>query len=115
MDTTQNPNADVSTSGFHPINIGHFVMGIAFTGLLVIWALVVTDTADSADLRWLAPMPWLLAGLGGVIAAVLAPRRRAAAVRSAQAAQAAQTARSTSDQSALSDEELTEVLRDSER
>ena len=68
---------ETRTSGFHPVSVGHLVMGVAFAGILVIWALYVTGTTDSDDLRWLVPLPWLGAGVAGLIALVLAPRRRA--------------------------------------
>ncbi len=65
------------TSGRHPVSIGHLVMGVAFLGIVVIWALYVTGSADSDDLRWLTPLPWLGAGIAGLIAVIVAPRRRA--------------------------------------
>ena len=40
MDTIDQP------SGRHPINIGHLVMGLAFLGIVGIWALVQTDIVD---------------------------------------------------------------------
>lgn len=62
--------------GRHPINIGHLVMGLAFAGLLTVWALYVTDTVPQDDLRWLLPVPWLLGGGAGLVAAVLTQRKR---------------------------------------
>jgi hypothetical protein len=61
--------------GRHPVNITHLVMGVAFAGFLVVWALVVGDVVDGEDDRWLWPIPWLLAGAVG-LAATLAPSRR---------------------------------------
>jgi hypothetical protein len=55
-------------SGRHPISIGHFVMGIAFLGIVVVWALVQADAVSGDDIRWLLPVPWVLAGLAGLIA-----------------------------------------------
>jgi hypothetical protein len=60
--------------GLHPVNIGHLVMGVAFAGLTVIWALFISDTVQGHDLRWLLPIPWVLAGAAGLIAT--APRLR---------------------------------------
>jgi len=60
--------------GVHPINVGHLVMGVAFAGLTVIWALFMSDTVDAHDLRWLLPIPWVAAGVAGLVAA--APRMR---------------------------------------
>jgi hypothetical protein len=62
------------SAGIHPINIGHLVMGIAFLGLAVIWALVESGTASASDLRWLLPLPWVAAGAAGLVAT--APRLR---------------------------------------
>jgi hypothetical protein len=61
-------------SGLHPVNIGHLVMGIAFLGLAVIWALIESGTASASDLRWLLPVPWVAAGAVGLVAT--APRLR---------------------------------------
>jgi len=63
-------------SGRHPVNIGHFVMGLAFLGILVIWALVQTDTVDDDDLRWLLPIPWVVAGLAGLAVTAFTGSRR---------------------------------------
>jgi hypothetical protein len=61
-------------SGLHPVNIGHLVMGVAFLGLAVIWALIESGTASASDLRWLLPVPWVAAGAVGL--AATAPRLR---------------------------------------
>jgi len=53
----------------HPVNTGHLVMGIAFAGILAVWALLISDTVDADDLRWLAPLPWVLAGAVGLVVA----------------------------------------------
>ena len=63
-------------SGRHPVNVGHLVMGVAFLGLTAIWALFESGTIGSDDLRWLMPLPWLAAGVAGLLAVVLAGRRR---------------------------------------
>lgn len=68
-------------SGRHPVNVGHLVMGVAFLGLTVIWALFESGTIDSGDLRWLMPLPWLAAGVAGLLAVVLTGRRRGDAAR----------------------------------
>lgn len=57
-------------SGRHPVSIGHLVMGIAFAGVLTVWALYVGEVVDSTDLRWLTPAPWLLAGVAGLAATI---------------------------------------------
>jgi hypothetical protein len=68
--------AEKQRGGFHPVNIGHLVMGLAFAGLLTVWALYVSDTVPQDDLRWLLPVPWLLGGGAGLVAAVLTQRKR---------------------------------------
>lgn len=67
---------DRPTSGRHPINVGHLVMGLAFAGLVGIWALVVGDAIDNEDVRWLLPIPWVLAGVAGLLAVMLGGGRK---------------------------------------
>ena len=55
-------------SGRHPVNVGHLVMGIAFLGLVGVWALLQGDVVGNGDVRWLLPVPWVLAGLAGLLA-----------------------------------------------
>jgi hypothetical protein len=66
----------------HPVSIGHLVMGVAFLGLAVVWALVVGDVVEDGDIRFLLPAPWILAGVAGLAALVTADRRTLAARRS---------------------------------
>src|SRR5215216_3156155 len=54
--------------GRHPINVGHLVMGIAFLGIVVVWILVEAEAVTGSDIRWLLPVPWVLAGGAGLIA-----------------------------------------------
>ncbi len=61
MDTTYD-----RPTGRHPVNIGHLVMGLAFVGILGVWALVQTDTVTGGDVRWLLPIPWVVAGIVGL-------------------------------------------------
>ena len=63
-------------SGRHPVNIGHLVMGLAFVGLVGVWALVQGDVVHGADIRWLLPVPWVLAGIAGLLATTLSGRDR---------------------------------------
>ena len=58
-------------SGWHPVNVAHLVMGTAFVGLVVVWALISSDTVELDNARWLLPFPWLVAGLVGVAATLL--------------------------------------------
>lgn len=62
--------------GRHPVNVGHLVMGVAFVGLLTVWALIVSDVVEGSDIRFLMPAPWVLAGLAGLVALITSDRRR---------------------------------------
>ena len=68
-------------TGRHPVNIGHLVMGIAFLGLVSIWALIEGDVVAGDDIRWLLPVPWVLAGVAGLVAATRPGRSRHATVQ----------------------------------
>ena len=57
--------------GWHPVNVGHLVMGTAFAGLFAVWALVSSDAVELGSARWLLPLPWLIAGVVGLAATVL--------------------------------------------
>ncbi|GEP36663.1 hypothetical protein NPS01_03260 [Nocardioides psychrotolerans] len=63
-------------SGRHPVNVGHLVMGIAFVGLAFVWALVQYDVVEGRDIRWLLPVPWVLAGAAGLAASAVTGTRR---------------------------------------
>ncbi len=67
---------DRRPSGRHPVNVGQLVMGLAFLGLVGIWGLVESGVAHSHDVRWLLPVPWVVAGAAGLVAATLSNRRR---------------------------------------
>lgn len=60
----------------HPVNVGHLVMGIAFAGMVLVWALIAGDLVADDDIRWLMPIPWVSAGGVGLVAMTLAARRR---------------------------------------
>ncbi len=62
-------------TGRHPVNTGHLVMGVAFLGLVVVWALLVSDTVLLADARWLLPLPWLVGGAAGLLATLFRGRQ----------------------------------------
>ena len=74
----QHPAEPAPESGRHPVNVGHLVMGVAFLGLTVVWALVASDTVEGSDIRWLMPIPWVAAGIAGVLATVIPARRNRA-------------------------------------
>ncbi|RYB93216.1 hypothetical protein EUA93_01910 [Nocardioides oleivorans] len=67
--------APETSSGFHPVNIGQLVMGVAFAGMVLVWALVQGDVVETGELRWLLPIPWLAAGAAGLAATVLPSRK----------------------------------------
>lgn len=60
----------------HPVNVAHLVMGIAFAGMVLIWALVVGDVVADDAVRWLMPIPWVSAGVAGLVAMAVGARRR---------------------------------------
>lgn len=57
--------------GTHPVNVGHLVMGVAFVGLVVVWALVTGDVVEIEHQGWMMGLPWLAAGAVGLVATVL--------------------------------------------
>ena len=67
---------DERVSGWHPVNIGHLVMGVALLGIVGVWALVQTDTVTGGDVRWLMPIPWVVAGIAGLVATAITGGRR---------------------------------------
>lgn len=60
-----------NTGGKHPVNILHLVMGVIFLGVVSIWALIQGEVASTEDLRWLIPLPWVIAGAAGLIVIVM--------------------------------------------
>ncbi len=77
MNTDATADAPARERGFHPAHVGHLVMGLAFLGLVAIWAAVQSDWVATNDVRWLLPLPWVFAGGAGLLAAVFSGRRRA--------------------------------------
>lgn len=75
-DTYEPAPYETTTSGRHPVNITQLVMGIAFAGLVAIWALDQGGLVGGDDYRWLLPIPWLAAGAAGLLATVLPSRSR---------------------------------------
>ena len=63
-------------SGWHRVSIGHLVMGIAFVGIVAVWALVQSDTVTGDDIRWLLPIPWVVAGAVGLAVTAVTGQRR---------------------------------------
>jgi hypothetical protein len=75
-ENTMSHTPDTELSGRHPVNIGHLVMGLAFVGLVGVWALIQGDVVGNGDVRWLLPVPWVLAGLAGLLAVGLSGSKR---------------------------------------
>lgn len=69
-------DAPEKPSGRHPVNITQLVLGVAFAGMVLVWALVQGDIVETGELRWLMPIPWIAAGAAG-LAATVWPGRRA--------------------------------------
>lgn len=76
---TGSTTVTTTVSGRHPVNIGHLVMGVAFAGLMAVWALVASGTVEGEDIRWLLPVPWVLAGVAGLVGLIASDRRRVGA------------------------------------
>lgn len=76
---------DTDDSGRHPVTVGHLVMGVAFVGLATIWLLFETKQVLTEDLRWFMPLPWVAAGLAGLLAVALTGRRSKPEVEAAYA------------------------------
>lgn len=75
----QHSHSPERVRGTHPVNVTHLVFGVVFATFLGIWALVTADVVSNDDLRWLLPVPWLLAGAAGLVVATLGgPARRRA-------------------------------------
>lgn len=72
--TPPEPPARSWGAGLHPVNVLHLVFGVAFVGLVVNWALIESGTVGGHGLRWLLPIPWVAAGVAGLVGA--APRLR---------------------------------------
>lgn len=69
-------DTDADHNGRHPVNILHLVMGVIFLGVVTIWALVAGQVASTEDLRWLVPLPWVVAGGAGLLVITLSRRRQ---------------------------------------
>jgi hypothetical protein len=54
-------------------------MGLAFAGMVGVWALVQADAVGDGDIRWLLPLPWVLAGIAGLLATTLSGGRSGSA------------------------------------
>ncbi|MGL5809194.1 MAG: hypothetical protein ACRCYQ_04540 [Nocardioides sp.] len=69
------PDDGHPAGGRHPVNILHLVMGLVFLGIVAIWASISTDVVSTSDLRWLIPLPWVIAGGLGLLVIMVSGRR----------------------------------------
>ena len=74
--STSFPHDNDAADGRHPVHVTHLVMGLVFLGIVVVWALVAADLVGGDDVRWLLPVPWVLAGGAGLLATTVSARRR---------------------------------------
>ena len=64
------PDASPATS------LGLFSPTGAFLGLVGVWAIIQSDLVEGTDVRWLLPVPWVFAGIAGLLATTLTGGRR---------------------------------------
>jgi len=83
-------------------------MGIAFLGMVGVWALIQTDVVGNGDVRWLLPVPWVLAGLGGLLAIGLSGSRRWTTRQTGWVDEPATTATTTTDTPATTTDDTEE-------
>ena len=83
-DQTGSTHTGQAPGARHPVSIGHLVTGVALLGLAAVWALLVGDTVAVEDIRFLLPVPWVAAGVAGLVALVASDRRALAVQRSAR-------------------------------
>jgi len=63
-------------TGSHPVNVGQLAMGLVFLTAVVAWGLIQSDTVTGDDIRWLLPLPWVIGGAIGLVAAAISGVRR---------------------------------------
>ncbi len=78
-DSSEETGGTPAARGFHPLGTAHLVIGIVLLALSVLWALLTGGVIGSGDLRWLLPLPFVLAGAAGLVALALSARRGGAA------------------------------------
>lgn len=76
MSTSTGSTTSGYADGRHRVNVGHLVMGLAFLCFTAGWALVQADVVTGSDIRWLLPLPWLVAGAAGLAAVAVGSLRR---------------------------------------
>lgn len=68
-------STSLRSEGRHRVHVGHLVMGLAFLCLTAGWGLVQADLVTGSDIRWLLPLPWLVAGAVGLAVATTSSLR----------------------------------------
>ena len=68
MTDTTNTSTSRLEAGRHQVHVTHLVLGVVFLGLFLVWALRTSGVAHAGDLRWLLPLPLVLAGGAGLVA-----------------------------------------------
>ena len=63
-------------TGWHPVNVGQLAMGLVFLTAVGVWGLIQSDTVTGDDIRWLLPLPWVIGGGIGLVAAAISSVRR---------------------------------------
>ena len=54
----------------HPLNVGYLVIGLIFLATAGAWALRELNVIDTEDVAWLGPVALIVAGGGGLLAAL---------------------------------------------
>jgi len=70
------PVPERRSTGSHPVNVGQLAMGLVFLAAVGVWALIQSDTVTGDDIRWLLPLPWVIGGGIGLVAAAVSSVRR---------------------------------------
>ena len=51
-------------------------MGVAFAGMVIVWAIFAGGAIADDNIGWLIGVPWVLAGAAGLVAMAVSARRR---------------------------------------
>ena len=73
---TESTTRSAAHSWRHPVNIGHLVMGTAFAGMVIVWAIFAGGAIRDDNIGWLMGIPWVGAGAAGLVAMAVSARRR---------------------------------------
>ena len=56
-DPPAEPDESAAASWRHPVNIGHLVMGVAFAGMVIVWAIFAGGAIADDNIGWLMGDP----------------------------------------------------------